>query len=533
MSAANSPSSSLIVSVGVQCHVGKERTENQDRVTRASTPFGDLFVVADGVGGYQGGAEAAQATVEGFVSYLNSHGNFALPDALQQAARTVSADLLQRSAANHLLHGMGSTVVLCVVHGDTVTYAHMGDSRAYLVRDRQLRQLTRDHSVMERLVSQGVLTPAQAREHPDASVLTRALGQSGEVSLDVAEIRLHPYDGILLCSDGLWAYAQHAEMEAVATSNGLSPTAISEALLNLALKGGGGDNISIQFLRFSPAGAARVPTGGTAGAKILGMPRRLALPAAALASVLVAYTGYLAWDNLQHNPNKTEIASAKDDPDESEPPETKPERAPRPASTTKPSTKPAASTTPKPGDKPTATTPANTTPNNRAPANPATSNPASANPASAKPAESPNPGAPQAPPPAAPPTQTQTPTSSSPPTPITIIQGPENVEAAWAKNLSTLNFLAVSKQTGSTDCLALAKSTDVLYFTAQTAGVAKNIREKLTDPIASQEKTADELAKCGSAQIIAMPAKSTRFQTGINKLKQKMPTPTTPEPPQQ
>src|ERR1043165_2202084 len=100
MPTPQSQPNSLVVSVGVECNVGRERTENQDRVTRAATPFGDLFVVADGVGGYQGGSEAAQATVDGFANYLKSHGNLPLPEALQRAVRHISAELQRRSAGN-------------------------------------------------------------------------------------------------------------------------------------------------------------------------------------------------------------------------------------------------------------------------------------------------------------------------------------------------------------------------------------------------------------------------------------------------
>ena len=151
---------------------------------------------------------------------------------------------------------MGSTVVLCVVKDDRITCAHAGDSRAYLVRDGQLRQITNDHSMMERFIAQGVLTPEQAREHPDASVLTRAIGSASDVALDVTELRLQAGDAVLLCSDGLWGYVQHREMELITASANLSATAVADALLNLALEGGGGDNISIQFLRFKPASAA-------------------------------------------------------------------------------------------------------------------------------------------------------------------------------------------------------------------------------------------------------------------------------------
>ncbi len=282
MPTPQSQPNSLVVSVGVQCNVGKERSENQDRVTRASTPFGDLFVVADGVGGHQGGAEAAQAVVDGFARHLNAFGNLALAEALQNAIRAISSDLQQRSATNPSLRGMGSTVVLCVVRGNHATYAHAGDSRAYLVRDSKLNQLTRDHSVMERMVSQGILTPAQAKDHPDASVLTRAIGQSADVSLDVADITLQANDAILLCSDGLWGYASHEEMEAIATSSSLSATAVADALLNLALEGGGGDNVSIQFLRFQAAKSAR------SSKSLLGMPQQKAISLIALSAVLGA-----------------------------------------------------------------------------------------------------------------------------------------------------------------------------------------------------------------------------------------------------
>jgi len=293
MSTLLSHSSSLAISVGVECHVGKQRTENQDRVARSNTPFGELFVVADGIGGYQGGAEAAQTTVDGFVNFLKANGNLILPEALQQAVRSVNADLRTRSAARNEQHGMGSTVVLCVVNGDHVTYAHAGDSRAYLLRGDHLQQLTRDHSVMERMNSQGLLTPAQAREHPDASVLTRALGQSSDVSLDIAEITIQPKDALILCSDGLWGYARHEEIEAVAAAENLSASAVASTMLNLALAGGGGDNISIQFLRFQPVEPAQ-----KSDATLLGMPAKWGLATLAIVPALViAVISMATWNH--------------------------------------------------------------------------------------------------------------------------------------------------------------------------------------------------------------------------------------------
>jgi serine/threonine protein phosphatase PrpC len=475
MPTPNSNSQSLVVSVGAQCHVGKQRTENQDRVTRAATPFGDVFVVADGVGGYQGGAEAAQATVDGFVSYLNSHHNLPLPETLQQAVRTISADLKQRSGANSAMHGMGSTVVLCVINGALATYAHAGDSRAYLLRDRQLKQLTRDHSVMERLVSQGVLTPAQAREHPDASVLTRAIGQSADVSLDIAEIALRPSDALLLCSDGLWAYAPHKEIEAIAATETLSASAVSAALLNLALEGGGGDNISIQFLRFQALEGAKKRAGS-----LWGMSPKVALAGIALASFLAIGTAGLFVENQLH---------PKDNPN--------PE----------PSTQPAVSP---PMPIPAPATPVKETPPK--PASSASKTPTPASPAApSKAAEKPA-NLPPATPPAAPgenkPEENKNNKEEEEKTPIEIIQPTSDSTSDWTGKLSKLTYVELSSRTGSDACLALERPTATLLYTSEKAVVAKRIQKELSlHASAVIEMSQEDLGKCGDEPMIALPAK--------------------------
>jgi serine/threonine protein phosphatase PrpC len=459
MPTPQSQSTSLVVSVGVECNVGKERTENQDRVTRAATPFGDLFVVADGVGGYQGGAEAAQTTVDGFVGYLNAHGNLSLTDALQQAVRSISADLQQRSAANKGLHGMGSTVVLCVVNGDHLTYAHAGDSRAYLMRNHKLTQLTRDHSVMERLVSGGVLTPEQAREHPDASVLTRAIGSGSDISLDIAEMTLQPDDALLLCSDGLWGYAKPEEVEAVATSDSLSASAVAAALLKLALEGGGGDNISVQFLRFKAVHAGK-PTGA-----------RMARPAIALASILAVSAAVMLVWNLEHP--LTPPATSSSGTSQSQTPATP------------------TSTKAAPPVEQKATTPATKTPDKPV-----------------VPSATPQPPAKN--------------TELSPKTKIVIIQNKDGSVVDWSDDLGGLNYLETSQKAGSDICLALEKSTDVLYYSHQKASIAKQIHEDVSPAPVIQEITAENLSKCGSGEMFAVPAKPTvaertkdKVETGV------------------
>ena len=475
-----SQSPALVVSVGVQCHVGKQRTENQDRVTRAATPFGDLFVVADGVGGYQGGAEAAQTTVDGLVSYLNSHANLLLADALQGAVRSVRAELQRRSDADQALRGMGSTVVLCVVSGNTATYAHAGDSRLYLVRDRQLKQLTRDHSVMERLISQGILTPAQAREHPDASVLTRAIGQAADVILDIAEIILQPDDALLLCSDGLWGYTQAEEMAAVATSGNLSASAAAEALLNLALEGGGGDNISIQFLRFNRLEPPEKTKPNRRGSKFT-------IPAIALAAIIASGTAGLSLWNQRHAISQNSAASAQ------------PAATPARNQATQEVSKPAVPSNPPPAPH------AQSAPNKTA-AHPAKvkSRATPATPAHSPDDQTAQTGDSQSAEPAQ---------DANPKTDVWIIVEKDgDTVTDWRSQLNNQDFLNPSQHTGSEECIKLERSSAVLLYTNHSEKIAKNIQTSISlPPAAIARRSKEELKKCGdNVELVALPAKSSR-----------------------
>ncbi len=459
-----SQSNALVVSVGVQTNVGKERTENQDRVTRAATPYGDLFVVADGVGGHQGGSEAAQTVVDGFAKYLNANAALTLPEALQQSMRAISSDLQQRSAAKPTLRGMGSTVVLCVVNGDHATYAHAGDSRAYLVRDHKLTQLTRDHSVMERMISQGILTPAQAREHPDSSVLTRAIGQSSDVSLDIAEMALQPNDALLLCSDGLWGYAKHEEMEAVAASEKLSASAVATALLNLALEGGGGDNVSIQFLRFQSAGS------GQSSRYWLGMPLRKAIPVVTLVVILAAATvGMFISNHTLAKPN-TDSSSQSTPPEDTVPTVkgTKPAENPKP---------------PEHKDKaPAASAPQNTKP------------------------------------------PVEKSAAAKPRLEVVVIEGTGKSVAEWAGALDGVEGVTTSRRAGTGFCLALEQDSAILFHSVKAAADAARIGNKIR--ISSDEikpLSADDLQKCGGGEMLAMPAKPSLTE----RIQSKLPNPGT------
>ncbi len=238
--------------VGAKSHTGNVRTENQDRMGRFPSPFGELYIVVDGMGGHKGGATAAAMTVDGLEAHLRSIPQGSSPEqALQIAAQKTNAEIYQKATdGDPETANMGATLVLGLVIGTRLLIAHAGDSRAYLFRDGKLSRLMRDHSVVQRMIDHNMLTEEQARDHPDANVITRAFGQKPEIELEVsAPLDLREGDGILLCTDGLCGYVDDQTIERVISGQS-DAQQITDGLIDLALSVGGEDNVTVQFLQF-------------------------------------------------------------------------------------------------------------------------------------------------------------------------------------------------------------------------------------------------------------------------------------------
>jgi len=284
-----SPPEPLVIAFSEACDRGKVREENQDNVRRASIPLGELLIVADGMGGYQGGATASRIAVETFLEYLGSRPPDYPPEqAIREASASANTNIA--TAANSpgsLYRQMGSTVVLALLtqdaSGTRAWIAHVGDSRAYLARAGQLNRITNDHSAVQALLSQNLITPEQARHHPDASALTRSLGHQPEVEIDIEMVPLQDGDSLLLCSDGLWGFVPEQEMEAAAANLELTVEMAAQTLLDLALAAGGHDNIGLAMARMSKAPPA------------VKKPRRRFLAILAASLLVIAGLGVLAW----------------------------------------------------------------------------------------------------------------------------------------------------------------------------------------------------------------------------------------------
>ena len=197
-----------------------------------------LFVIADGMGGHRGGEVASTLAVE-TMEHLFSSGEGTLAELVREANRAV----FERSTLERAVAGMGTTLTAAVIEGDRVHLAHVGDSRAYLLRDGELRQLTEDHTLVHRMVLEGELTEAEAEVHPHRSILTRSIGVDGNVDVDEIDLDAKPGDRLLLCSDGLTGMLPDPRIAEILRDEPDPNTAV-ERLIDEANEAGGVDNIT-------------------------------------------------------------------------------------------------------------------------------------------------------------------------------------------------------------------------------------------------------------------------------------------------
>jgi serine/threonine protein phosphatase PrpC len=228
--------------------VGRTRSGNEDSYFCGRT----VFAVADGLGGHQGGEVASAAAVEPLAALDGRE--FATPteaaEALAGAIAEANTAILDQAAGNPSLWGMGTTVtVAAVAGGDHLQLAHVGDSRAYLLRGGAFEQLTTDHTVVGELVRRGRLTSAQAAVHPERSILTRAVGLDPRIPVDTPDpVDLRPGDQILLCSDGLTEAVLDPDVAEILSREPDGHSAC-RSLIDTANSNGGPDNITVVLLR--------------------------------------------------------------------------------------------------------------------------------------------------------------------------------------------------------------------------------------------------------------------------------------------
>jgi serine/threonine protein phosphatase PrpC len=253
---------------------GRQRELNEDRVGawRPDDPtvmatHGDLLVVADGMGGHLAGEVASTLALETVYQTYYHSGSNDPAELLREAIETANETIYSRSQRDDRL-GMGTTVVAAAHRGNTLYYAHVGDSRLYLIRNGEIQQLTRDHSLVASHVEAGILTPEQAAHHPQRNVILRAVGTGAHVEVDVqAPMLLQDGDVLVLCSDGLTEHVPKEMLGKLATTG--SPEQAVQALVQAANNKGGSDNISV-IVAWVGAGPREIAPGSEAITRPLG-----------------------------------------------------------------------------------------------------------------------------------------------------------------------------------------------------------------------------------------------------------------------
>jgi serine/threonine protein phosphatase PrpC len=231
---------------GAMTDMGRMRKNNEDRYLVA----GRLAAVADGMGGHRAG-EVASAIAMEELAVLEHAGPWPTPAEAGEALRTVflaaNRRIRETAAKDSEFEGMGTTLVALLEDGDSVHLANVGDSRAYLLRNGELSQVTVDHTLVQELIDEGRLRPEEAERHPQRSIITRALGVESEVEVDLFTYQLLSGDRLLLCSDGLSGVVDEQRIRNVLLRVP-EPQRAAEKLVAMANEGGGPDNITVVVL---------------------------------------------------------------------------------------------------------------------------------------------------------------------------------------------------------------------------------------------------------------------------------------------
>ena len=233
--------------------IGRKRQLNQDYVFSSAKPMGNmpnLFIVADGMGGHNAGDYASKCTVETVVGEIRNSFEKNPTITVKKAIETANSKIRELAAADENLFGMGTTLVVATVIGKYLQVANVGDSRLYLVGKKGIRQVTRDHSLVEEMIRLGGLSREDARKHPDKNIITRAIGAKDEVEPEFFTEELEPGDIILMCSDGLSNMLEDKEIEKIVQNEELAEMKEkAEALINAANNNGGKDNIAVVLVK--------------------------------------------------------------------------------------------------------------------------------------------------------------------------------------------------------------------------------------------------------------------------------------------
>lgn len=224
-----------------ESRIGLVRKVNEDSFY--ISPNRDVLAVADGMGGYVGGEIASKTAVKAIAYYFENY-TYAAPVQLEKAIQYANSCILSKTMIDPSLQGMGTTVSLVTLARGMAFWGHAGDSRIYLYRDHELKQISTDHTIVQVLLEKGKITEEEALEHPKRHVLTRAVGVDRDVVVDSGMFQVQPKDRILLCSDGLTSFVSKEDLHRVLDDYTLSEREIINDLFTQVYENGAKDNVT-------------------------------------------------------------------------------------------------------------------------------------------------------------------------------------------------------------------------------------------------------------------------------------------------
>lgn len=246
------------MNIGAMSHIGKIRDINEDSYCVLEKDY-DLFIVADGLGGHSAGEVASFLAVDNIKDHIMKYISVTMEKQLikgiiYEAFNKANESIYAHAKKNLFCDGMGTTATLALRINSTLYIGHVGDSRAYVIRNDGIRQITLDHSLVAELVRSGNITEAEASKYPWKNVVTRALGIDKNVKVDIFTTGLLPLDILVLCTDGLSNFVDKHEIEKVALGIRDS-NEVCERLVSMANKRGGYDNITVLVAKYNGVGA--------------------------------------------------------------------------------------------------------------------------------------------------------------------------------------------------------------------------------------------------------------------------------------
>jgi len=247
----------MFFAVAAGTDIGRVRKGNEDQFYANANEYRGLFIVADGMGGHAAGEVASQITVDVISEQLSDLNDLESADALESMAASVlraNRAVYERSITEQEKYGMGSTASVLILADERFIIGHVGDSRIYILRDGELRQLTHDHSVVQEQVDAGLITPEEARRHRQSNVITRCIGISPHLEPDIIDGDVRLGDVFLLASDGLTGMVEDRRLQQLLSSR-VPPARMVDALIAEANARGGIDNITAVVVRIHSSSA--------------------------------------------------------------------------------------------------------------------------------------------------------------------------------------------------------------------------------------------------------------------------------------